>query len=124
MKLKYRHIATVLFAATAIHAGAQDLRSAYFLDSYLYRHELNPAFANEENYFSIPVIGNINVDMMGNFGYEELVRKNPLYPDKSDKKMTSFLNPYVSNPLRGFGAGDNGIATDRKMGIVSFGFKQ
>lgn len=124
MKLKYRHIATVLFAATAIHAGAQDLRSAYFLDSYLYRHELNPAFANEENYFSIPVIGNINVDMMGNFGYEELVRKNPLYPDKSDKKMTSFLNPYVSNPLRGFGAGDNGIATDLKMGIVSFGFKK
>lgn len=124
MKLRYRHIAIAIVAATAINAEAQDLRSAYFLESYLYKHELNPALDNDVDYFSIPLLGNVNANMMGNFGYEELVRKNPLYPDKSNKKMTSFLNPYLSNQLRGFSAGDNGISADLKMGIMSFGFKK
>ena len=123
MKPIYRHFALALLTATALSAQAQDLKSAYFLDSYLYQHELNPAYGNEENYFSIPVVGNFNVNMMGNFGYEEIVRENPLYPDRSNKKMTSFLNPYLKTPLTGFGSGDNCINTDVKVGIVSFGFK-
>lgn len=124
MKLKIKHIALACFAATALNAGAQDLRSAYFIDSYLYQHELNPAFGNENGYFSFPFLGNFNVNMMGNFGYEELVHKNPLYPDRSNKKMTSFLNPYLTNPLKGFGSGDNQINADLKIGIMSFGFKK
>ena len=124
MKLKYRHIALAILAATAISAGAQELRSGYFIDSYLYQHELNPAFGNENDYFSMPFLGNFNVNMMGNFGYEELVHKNPLYPDRSSKKMTSFLNPYLTNPLKGFGSGDNKINADLKVGIMSFGFKK
>ena len=124
MKLKYRHIALAILAATAISAGAQELRSGYFIDSYLYQHELNPAFGNENDYFSMPFLGNFNANMMGNFGYEELVHKNPLYPDRSSKKMTSFLNPYLTNPLKGFGSGDNKINADLKVGIMSFGFKK
>ncbi len=111
-------------AATAINVGAQELRSAYFIDSYLYRHDLNPAFDNENDYFSAPFIGNFNASMMGNFGYEELVHENPLYPDRSNKKMTSFLNPYLTNPLKGFGSGDNQINADLKVGVMSFGFKK
>ena len=124
MKFNFRHIALALIATTSVNAAAQELRSAYFIDSYLYQHELNPAFGNENDYFSFPFLGNFNVNMMGNFGYEELVHKNPLYPDRSDKKMTSFLNPYLTNPLKGFGSGDNQINADAKVGIMSFGFKK
>ena len=39
---------------------AQGLNSAYFTNDYKYRHDLNPAFGNDQNYVSFPGIGNIN----------------------------------------------------------------
>ena len=111
-------------AACSATANAQDLKTGYFSDHFLYRHDLNPAIANDSNYFSVPIVGNINMGMMGNFGYSDLVQKNPLYPDESNKKMTSFLNPYLSNPLRGFASGDNKINGEVKMTIMSVGFKK
>lgn len=105
-------------------AAAQDLKTGYFSDNFLYRHDINPALDNEENYFSIPFVGNFNVNMSGNFGLEELMHKNPLYPDRSDKKMTSFMNPYLSNPLSGFASGDNKINGTLKETIFSMGFKK
>ncbi len=128
MKQKMRHTFRYMMAAAlscaAMVSFAQDLRTGYFNDGYLYRHNLNPALANDSSYFSIPALGNVNVGMMGNFGYEELVRKNPLYPQESDKKMTSFLNPYLSNPLKGFASGENKINGMAKMTVMSFGFKK
>ena len=101
MRSSIKYIAAAIIACSAGNIAAQELRTGYFTDSYLYRHDLNPAFGNEHGYISIPIVGNVNLDMMGNFGYEELVRKNPLYPNRSDKKMTSFMNPYLTNPLKG-----------------------
>ncbi len=123
-KTSFRLLAmAVLFTASG-NMAAQDLRTAYFSDHYLYRHDLNPAIDNEDSYISIPVLGNVNVSMMGNFGYEELVRKNPLYPKESDKKMTSFINPYLSNQLKGFASGDNKVNADLKVSLFSMGFKK
>ena len=117
-------MAAAFLACTAGSIAAQELRTGYFTDSYLYRHNLNPAFGNDRGYFSIPVVGSVNVDMMGNFGYEELVRKNPLYPDRSTKKMTSFMNPYLNNSLRGFSSGDNKINGQVKVPVASVGFSK
>ncbi len=123
MKRYIKTIAAVLFAATAIQTYAQEVRTGFFNENYLYRHDLNPALENEDSYISV-LIGNVNVSMMGNFGYEELVRKNPLYPDRSNKKMTSFMNPYLTNGLTGFSSGDNKISGQAKVSIVSAGFKK
>ena len=120
----FKYFAIAAFAAVSTGVAAQDLRTGYFSDNFMYRHNLNPAFDNEEEYFSIPFIGNLNVNMAGNFGYEELVHKNPLYPDRSDKKMTSFMNPYLSNPLKGFASGDNKVNATLKENIFSMGFKK
>ncbi len=124
MKSIAKYMAVAFIAGCATIANAQDLRTGYFSDNFLYRHDLNPALANDSNYFSIPAVGNVNAAMMGNFGYRDLVRKNPLYPEESNKKMTSFLNPYLSNPLKGFASGDNKINADVKVTLMSVGFKK
>ena len=120
----FKYFAASLAACAFLNVNAQDLRTGFFSDQFLYKHDINPAFANDSSYFSIPLLGNINAGMMGNFGYEQVVRENPLYPNRSDKKMTSFMNPYLSNPLKGFASGDNKINGEVKMTIMSAGFKK
>ncbi len=41
------------------NAAAQTIRSAFFSEDYKFRHMLNPAFGNEQNFVSIPALGNI-----------------------------------------------------------------
>lgn len=86
---------------------------------------LNPAFGNEQNYVSIPALGNISVNTHGNFGYRDVIMSNPMYPSLSDKKMTTFLNPYISaeDALSGFSTGNNRITGDVSLTILSAGFK-
>lgn len=50
---------------------------------------------------------------------------NPMYPSLSDKKMTTFLNPYISaeDALSGFSTGNNRITGDVSLTILSAGFK-
>ena len=124
MKMNIRHIAMAMVAGLWLPVGAQELQTAYFSDSYLYRHDLNPAFDNENSYFSIPFVGNLNVGIASNFRYDDVVRDNPLYPDRSSKKKTTFMNPYLSNGLKGFSSGDNVMNGALKMNIMSVGFKK
>ena len=128
MKMKLTHIryaAVALMLATAGGAAAQGLNSAYFTDDYKFRHDMNPAFGNEQNYVSVPVLGNINVNLHGNFGYQDVVMHNPMFPATSSKKMTTFMNPYISadKALDGFSKGNNRIIGDVGITILSGGFK-
>lgn len=111
--------------AVGCSAAAQTINSAYFTEDYKFRHMLNPAFGNEQNYVSIPALGNISVNTHGNFGYRDVIMSNPMYPSLSDKKMTTFLNPYISaeNALSGFSTGNNRITGDVSLTILSAGFK-
>ena len=120
-KYKYIYVAAVMMISTS--SMAQGLNSAYFTNDYKYRHDLNPAFGNDQGYFSFPGMGNINVKTMGNFGYEDIVYDNPQYPSESDKKKTTFMNPYITDGLSGFHKGDNKIGSEISIGILSAGFK-
>ncbi len=126
MKLTHiYYIGAVTMAAMCLEAEAQQLNSAYFTDEYKFRHSMNPAFGSEQNYFSIPVLGNLNINMRGNFGYQDVVMENPMYPSGSDKRMTSFMNPYisVSDALDGFSTGKNRVVGNVGVAIFSAGFK-
>jgi len=123
MNLFLKSIVISFLAVVSASADAQGLNSAYFTDDYKYRHDLNPAYGNEQNYISIPALGSINVRTMGNFGYEDVLRKNPLYPDDSDKKMTTFMNPYLSDPLDGFSKRNNKIGAEADIALLSAGFR-
>jgi len=125
MKTIYRNLFTAALMAVGCSAAAQTINSAYFTEDYKFRHMLNPAFGNEQNYVSIPALGNISVNTHGNFGYRDVIMSNPMYPSLSDKKMTTFLNPYISaeDALSSFSTGNNRITGDVSLTILSAGFK-
>lgn len=112
-------------AAVAMPAVAQNINSAYFTKDYKYRHDLNPAFGADQGYISMPVLGNLNLQLQGNFGYKDLVFDNPMYPAESNKSLTSFMNPYISasDALGGLSKGNNRILANIGLNILSAGFK-
>lgn len=125
MKIYNRHIIAAAMLMTGGTAMAQTLNSAYFTDQFAFRHTMNPAYGNDQGYFTVPALGNVNVSMHGNFGYEDVIMKNPRYGTDSDKKMTTFMNPYISDSkaLDGFASGNNRVLGDVDLTILSAGFK-
>ena len=125
MKSTYRYIFAAMITVGCVAAKAQNLNSAYFVDDFKFRHSLNPAFGNEQSYFSIPALGNVNVSTQGNFGVKDVIMDNPLYGQPGQKQLTTFLNPNISvgDALGGFSTGNNKLVEDLKLSILSFGFK-
>jgi len=112
---------TVFMAAMGSAVYAQELNSAYFIDGVTSRHELNPAFGNDQSYFSFPALGSFNVKLQGNFGLQDVLFKNP----SSGYYNRTFMHPDVSvgEALSGFNKGDNKILEDLSITILSAGFK-
>lgn len=120
---KYMMVAAL--ATLSCGAMAQGLNTGYFIDGYAFRHNLNPAYGNDQNYVSIPALGNIQVRTQGNFGLGDVLFDNPRYGIDSDKKKTTFMNPYIADDeaLKGFASGNNRINADVDITLLSAGFK-
>lgn len=117
MKISKKHI----FAAAALSvsgvAMAQSTYSGYFLDNYLYRSEMNPAFGNESNFVGFPGLSNLNVGMQGN-----LHVKNVLF--NVNGKTCLFTNPGVSVNEVMDGIHDrNHLGAEVKVNVLNAGFK-
>ena len=113
---KYLAVAVMVGAATGV--SAQALNSGYFLDGYLFKHQLNPALESDKAYFSIPVLGNINIGTRGNIGLG-----NFLYPT-ANGGLTTFMNSSVSAQEFLDGLKDNNrLAMNVDMSILSAGFR-
>lgn len=130
MEMKQHHTHYYIFMAIALVASlhvtslsAQVLNGGYFNRHYLHRHDLNPAFASDSTYVSMPGLGNVNAKTMGNFGYKDVIYDNPLYPEESEKRLTTFMNPYLDNPLKGFSKGNNKVSGQFHVSLLSAGFK-
>ena len=111
-----------LVAGSAITAAAQEApRTAYFLDGYSYRHELNPAFAGERNYISIPVLANMDLGVFSNVGVNTFLYKTQ---PGSRYKLTTFMSPTVDAGafLNKLGK-NNHINSDIDITLLSAGFK-
>ena len=113
---KYMMAAAMMCAATGM--SAQALNSGYFLDGYLFKHQLNPALESDKAYFSIPVLGNINIGTRGNIGLG-----NFLYPT-ANGGLTTFMNSSISAEefLNGLST-NNKLAMNLDMSILSAGFR-
>ncbi len=116
-----RNIKTIVAAAGLLAAcataEAQNTYSAYFLDNYLYRSEMNPAFGNESNYVGFPALANMNIGMEGN-----LHLKNVLF--NVNGKTSLFTNPNVSVEEVMSGIHDkNRLGANIKLNILNGGFK-
>ncbi len=91
----WRRCYIVLLSFMSVGAKAQGIRTAYFLDSFHYRHQLNPALSGGQNYFSLPGMGSVNVGLNGNVGLS-----NFLYPVRAEygrKVLTTFMSRAVDS---------------------------
>lgn len=116
MKAIVKHIVIAMLAMPIV-ATAQSTYSGYFVDEYTYRHQLNPAFGNENEYVSMPALGNFNVALNGNLNLTDV-----LY--NVNEKTTTFLNPMVSVEEFMSNLEDkNTLGMNLKIDILSVGFK-
>ncbi|MBQ8736922.1 MAG: hypothetical protein IJY78_03735 [Bacteroidaceae bacterium] len=110
-------LVAVAMLLPAVSATAQNTYSGYFTDGYMYRHQMNPAIANEQGYFAMPALGNMNFALRGNTALSDV-----LY--NVNGKTTTFLNPGVSAAEFLDNINDkNKLGFDLKMQILSLGFK-
>lgn len=97
-------------------ASAQHTYSGYFVENYPYRFQMNPAFGNEDTFFSVPGVGNINVAMRGNLHLTDV-----LY--NVDGKTVLFTNPGVSDNAVDKFSNKNRLNTALELDLLSAGFK-
>lgn len=110
-------IAVSILSAFSGSAMAQNTDSGYFLDGYLYRHEMNPAFDNERNYVSMPALGNLNLSLRGNIAVDDVFYN-------VNGRTTTFMNPLVSvSEVMGNLSDNNKLNLNVKEEILSAGFK-
>ena len=111
-----------LAAFSAISAAAQEApRTAYFLDGYSYRHELNPAFAGERNYISVPALANIDLSLFSNVGVNTFLYKTQ---PGSQYKLTTFMSPTVdANTFLNKLGNNNHINGNFDFTLLSTGFR-
>lgn len=117
MKHINKLLLTAVLATTSLGASAQALRSAYFSDSYLFRHRMNPALANEDGYFAVPALGSINIDNGRNFGISDFIKPGP------GNSLVTGLHPSISNSEFLDGLEDvQKMQFQADMTILSFGW--
>lgn len=113
-----RNILLALFIAlvSAVALPAQQsLRSAYFMEGYNYRHELNPAFAAQRSYFALSTLGGVNAGIQSNMGVNTF-----LYP--VDGGLTTFMNSSVSSDeFLGKLKKNNKLSVDVSTTLLSLG---
>ncbi|MDE6100777.1 MAG: hypothetical protein K2G01_07000 [Paramuribaculum sp.] len=118
--MKKQHIillALALASATGVEAQEAS-RSGYFLDGYSFRHQLNPAFANDHNYISVPALGNTGLGLSSNVGVNTFLYKLP------DGRLTTFMSSTVSgDEFLSKIHDNNSLSANVNLTILSAGFK-
>ena len=90
--------------------------SGYFLDNYLYRHQLNPAYGNDENFVGFPGLGNTSITTQGTVHVSSI-----FYPYEG--KTVLFTNPNIpDSEIKRFGK-SNKLGLNLRENIINFGFK-
>lgn len=127
MKTSFRKymLAAALAATTTSGLLAQEMNSGYFVDDFKYRHDLNPAYGNDQGYAAVPVLGHFNFQLQGSLGVGDFFFKNPDFGVKQGaKKTATFMHPSipVDEALSGFDSGANTVLMDIDLPIASVGF--
>lgn len=118
MKSIYKITFAAALAALSLSTSAQSVYSGYFMENYLYRHQMNPAFGNTGNgYVGFPVLSNLNIGMHGNVHTSSILWNR-------DGKTMLFTNPEISaGEVMDKFKDHNKIGFGTKIGIIDFGFK-
>ena len=106
-----------LLSSAALTVNAQALRTGYFSDSYLYRHQMNPALSNSSAYFCMPILGNTNVDFGANYGVKNFIFKHP-----NGDGLTTFMHPDIKKSVLDDLDDKNKMNLNLDFSVVSVGF--
>ena len=90
MLKKYILSGALVIAGLSFASAQTNTYSGYFLDNFLYRHQLNPAFGNEYNFVGFPGLGNLSVETAGTVHLNKI-----LYP--LNGKTVLFTHPDLNN---------------------------
>ncbi len=107
--MKHTKRLAILLATLSIFSvalQAQGLRSALSSENYLYRHQVNPAYGNQKNYISVPVVSNMGISAFSNTSLDKFIFENEngketTFFDQSIDR-TSFLNGLEDHSKLGF----------------------
>lgn len=122
--MKNRHlmkrvgIILVMLLVTVASQAQQTLRTGYFLEGNSYRYRINPAMMSERNFFSMPLLGNVNIDTKGNLGLSHVV-----YDAPDGEDLVTFMHPSVSdNEFLGKLDSENSVSLGADFTILAAGF--
>lgn len=114
-----RIFAVALLLLLCAGVNAQVLRTGYFTEGNVMRYRLNPALMSTRGHVSIPVLGNINIDAMGNVGMGNFLYDSHLNSDK----LVTFMHPTISaDKFLGDLEDENKVALNMDMTILSTAF--
>ena len=117
MKYTKHIIAIGALLMTPLATLAQHTESGYFVDGYMYRHEMNPALSNNQNYIAFPALGNFNLGLQGNLNLEN-------YIFNVNGKTTTFLNPAIdANQFLSDIDDENELNFNTNIKLIAAGFK-
>jgi len=117
MKSTIKSWLAAIMSVAALTASAQSTNSGYFLDNYTYRHQMNPAMANDFNFVSFPGLSNVNIAMRGSLNLSSV-----LY--NVDGRTCLFTNPNipVDEVMKNIDE-RNKIGANIKLTLLAGGFK-
>lgn len=114
--MKNLSLSVFLVLICLVSVAAQQSHSLYFMRELSQRHQYNPSFVPKYGYFSLPVLGNLQVGGTSNVGLSHFLHK------KGDKDVI-FLDSSVDGEefMRSVKP-ENNIAQNAKIDLLSFGF--
>lgn len=108
-------VATLLLTVSGVLA--QNFRTGYFLDGYMYRYQLNPAFQGERGFIALPALGGTSFGVESNMSFGTFV-----YPQGD--QLVSFLHPSVSSAdFMSKIKADNPINLNLDLNLLALGFR-
>lgn len=111
---KYILSGALVIAGLSYAAAQTNAYSGYFLDNFLYRHQMNPAFGNDYGFVGFPGLGNLSIETQGTVHLNKI-----LYP--LNGKTVLFTNPDLTD-VKKFG-NSNKLGVNARENIINFGFK-
>lgn len=116
--MKRFNIILFLLFSSVVCLSAQNLRTGYFNDGYVYRYQFNPAFQGERGFVSMPAIGKVSLGVESNNAL-----KNYIYPLENGK-LGTFLHPSVSDDvfLKNI-TNRNMTNINLDLNLIAFGFR-
>ncbi|MCF0196994.1 MAG: hypothetical protein HUK03_07180, partial [Bacteroidaceae bacterium] len=112
--LFYTITVCALMLSSTIAVAQTALRSAYYSENYLYRHQLNPALESNRDYFSF-ILGGINIQSNSDIPLNKL-----FYPRNGE--LVTFMHPTIGKEFLDDLSDNNRSGADINMTLASVGF--